>query len=133
MSKTAESRTVSVSINRELHEVYRFLSDPGNFPQWASGLCLSIRQEGDAWVAETHHGEVKVRFTSPNPYGIVDHYVYPAPGGEVYVPMRVGANGSGSEVLLTLFRQPGMSDTKFAEEAGWVERDLQSLRARLEK
>lgn len=133
MSKTAESRTVSVSINREVAEVYRYLADPANFPQWASGLCLSIRQEGGAWVAETHHGEVKIRFTSSNPYGIVDHYVYPSPGGEVYVPMRVVPNGAGSEVLLTLFRQPGMSDTKLAEDASWVERDLLALKARLEK
>jgi hypothetical protein len=46
--------------------------------------------------------------------------------------MRVIANGAGSEVTLTLFRQPDMSDAKFAEDAEWVARDLRRLKDVLE-
>jgi hypothetical protein len=63
----------------------------------------------------------------------LDHTVIPAPGVEIYVPLRVVANGdAGSEVLFTLFRQPGMSDEKFAADAKWVLSDLQKLKALLE-
>jgi len=41
------------------------------------------------------------------------------PGVEVYVPIRVLPNGSGSTVLFTLFQLPGMSDEKYAEDAGF--------------
>lgn len=133
MSKTCESRTVSVSIDRTAAEVYAFLSQPENFPQWASGLCSSIRPDGDAWLADTPNGPMKVRFTAPNAFGVLDHYVYPAPEQEVYVPMRVLAKGQGSEVLFTLFRQADMSDERFAEDLGWVERDLRDLKALLER
>jgi hypothetical protein len=52
---------------------------------------------------------------------------------EIYVPLRVVANGdAGSEVLLTLFRRPGMSDEKFAADAEWVLSDLRKLKALLE-
>jgi hypothetical protein len=133
MAKTAEARTVSVSINRSPNEVYQFLAEPENFPQWASGLGHAIRRHGDSWRVKTLHGEVTVRFSEPNPYGIVDHTVYPDEGNEIYVPMRVVANSAGCEVLLTLFRQPGMTDAKFGEDAQWVERDLQTLKNKLEK
>lgn len=46
--------------------------------------------------------------------------------------MRVVANGSGSEVIFTLFRQPGMSDEQVTEDAAWVERDLGTLKNILE-
>jgi hypothetical protein len=46
--------------------------------------------------------------------------------------MRVIANGMDSEVMLTLFRVPGMSDEKFAADAQWVMRDLNRLKELLE-
>lgn len=59
----------------------------------------------------------------------MDHYVDTGgEDGEVYIPLRVIRNGDGAEVMLTLFRQPEMSDTKFAADAKWVARDLQALK-----
>jgi hypothetical protein len=131
---TMEALTVSVSIERPWSEIYDFGSVPENFPAWASGLGSSLERASDGeWVAETSEGRVTIRFSEPNKFGVLDHTVIPAPGVEIYVPLRVVANGdAGSEVLLTLFRQPGMSDEKFAADAEWVLRDLQKLKALLE-
>lgn len=106
-----------MTIERPPREVYDFVSDPKNLPAWASGLAAAV----------------KVRFVERNKYGVLDHYVSVASGQEVYVPMRVFPNGSGSEVLLTIFRQPGVSEEKFAEDAQWVRRDLEALKDVLEK
>jgi len=76
---------------------------------------------------------MNVRFVKNNDLGVLDHYVSPAPGAEVYVPMRVLPNGSGSDVLFTLFKLPGMSDEKYAEDAGLVTRDLETLKRVLER
>jgi hypothetical protein len=46
--------------------------------------------------------------------------------------MRILSNGTGSEVLFTLFRLPEMSDEKFAQDAEWVKRDLDALKNLLE-
>ncbi len=83
-------------------------------------------------MVETPQGPVNVRFSKKNDFGILDHYVSPAPGVEVFVPMRVVPNGSGSEVVLTLFQTAGMSDEKFAEDIRWVEQDLKTLKRILE-
>jgi hypothetical protein len=59
----------------------------------------------------------------------MDHYVDTGAGPEIRVPLRIVANGDGAEVLLTLFRQPDMSEAKFAADAEWVGRDLLALKA----
>jgi hypothetical protein len=63
----------------------------------------------------------------------VDHTVIRPSGQRVYVPMRLIVNGSGCELLFTLFRESKMSDTQFASDAGFVQRDLDRLKMVLEK
>jgi hypothetical protein len=126
------SRTLSVSIARPPAEVYDFVSNPENLPKWVTSFCRSVSKSGDDWIIETSQGSMKIRFAERNALGVLDHYVYPAPGVEVYAPMRVLANGAGSEVIFTLFRRPEMSDRQYAEDAGMIERDLATLKQVLE-
>jgi hypothetical protein len=132
MATTLESRTITVRIARPQHEVYDFASVPENFPRWASGLARSLKNVAGEWIADTPEGPVKVRFTERNAFGVLDHHVAVRPGVDIYIPMRVIANGTGSEVLLTLFRLPDMTVEAFARDAEWVERDLNTLKALLE-
>jgi len=74
-----------------------------------------------------------VRFAPLNNFRVAEHFVWPAPGVEIYVPLRVPANSSGSEVVFTLFRSPRMSPGKFHADSALVESDLQMLKAVLEK
>lgn len=132
MLKLLEARTISVSIARSPAEVYAFVADPVNLPRWASGLGTSVEVVQGELIARTAQGQVKLRFAGRNDLGVLDHYVSPAPGVEIYVPMRAVANGAGSELVITLFRQPGMSDATFQKDADWVLRDLFALKAVLE-
>ena len=126
-------RHISVGISRPLEEVYAFLAEPENLPRWATGLGHSFRHlEGLEWLAETPMGPMKVRFSERNPFGILDHAVIPADGEPMHNPMRVFANGDGSEVVFSLFQRPGMSDEDFARDADWVSGDLQRLKTILE-
>jgi len=125
-----ESRTISLSINRNWEKVYDAVWRPEDFSKWASGLSKSsLTRDGEAWRAEGPEGTVRITFTDHNAFGIMDHHVDVGNGTSIYVPMRIIQNGDGAEVLLTLFRQPGMSDEKFAADAEWVGRDLLALRA----
>ncbi|HWP59154.1 MAG TPA: hypothetical protein VNL14_14770 [Candidatus Acidoferrales bacterium] len=132
MTGTFESRTITVRIGRPADVVYNFASDPENFPKWASGLAKSLTKTNGEWVAETPQGPMTVRFTGQNRFGVLDHYVIPQSGPGIYIPMRVIANGDGSEVIFTLFRRPEMSAEKFLEDAAWVNRDLNALKDLLE-
>ena len=133
MTNLPQSRTLSVSINCPPDRVYAFVSNPENLPRWAAGLCKSVRKSDEGWIVETAQGPMNLRFAEDNGLGVLDHYVSPAPGTEIYAPMRVLPNGPGSELLFTLFRLPGMSDEKFAEDAGLVTRDLEALKGMLDR
>lgn len=128
-----EARTLSVFIGRAWNDVYESIWRPGSFPKWASGLSQSsLEKVGETWTAEGPRGTVRIRFTDHNAFGVMDHYVDTGKGPEVYVPMRVIANAEGAEVLLTLFRQPQMTQEQFLADAEWVKRDLSSLKDLLE-
>ena len=127
-----ELKMVSVVIERPADEAYAFLSAPENFPRWASGLGASLRRVDDEWVAQTAEGEVRVRFSEPNARGVLDHAVILPEGKSVYVPLRVLPSGNGCELVLTLYRQPDMTDEKFAADAEWVLRDLRAAKRLLE-
>jgi hypothetical protein len=124
--------TISVSIQRTAGDVYAFVSDPANLPQWAPGLCRSIVPLGDVWIAESPTGPVTVQFIERNAFGVLDHLVTLPSGDEVYVPMRVVTNGEASELLFTLFRREGMSDAEVEADVGAVKADLLRLKAILE-
>jgi hypothetical protein len=127
-----ESCTLSICIGRPWKDVYEAIWRPETFPKWASGLSKSsLEKDGEMWRAEGPEGVVRIRFTGHNPFGVMDHYVDTGSGVLIYIPLRVIANADGAEVLLTLFRQPEMSDEKFLADAEWVKRDLLALKTLL--
>jgi hypothetical protein len=133
MIQFKEVRYLSIGIDLDPDAVYAFASNPENLPQWAAGLGQGVKRAGEHWEVVTGEGTVGLRFTPHNDYGVLDHTVVLADGTEVYVPMRVMPNGSGSEVMLGLFRQPEMDDAAFARDAGLMQGDLQALKALLER
>jgi len=127
-----ESRHISEWIGRPAGEVYDYASDPVNLPRWAPGLGSSVEKSGGRWFVQTSMGRVGFAFVPRNEYGVLDHDVTLPSGEVVYNPMRVIADGHDCEVVFTLRRRPGMSDTEFSEDAGAVAADLARLRRILE-
>lgn len=128
----SEVRHVSVSISRSPAEVYAFAADPANLPRWAAGLSGAIAQVDGEWIAESPMGRVTVRFAPPNAFGVLDHDVTLPSGETVHNPLRVVANGDGSEVIFTLYRRPGVSEEELADDTRAIERDLGTLKGLLE-
>lgn len=124
---------ISIAIGRPPAEVYAFASNPENLPQWAAGLSGSIKQLKGEWVAESPMGKVTIRFAEGNAFGVLDHHVTLPSGVTVYNPMRAQPNGTGTEVVFTLHRLPGVSTADYQEDAARVRKDLERLKAILEK
>jgi hypothetical protein len=129
---TSDSRHISARIDRPADEVYEYASDPVNLPAWASGLGSSVELVDGRWIAESPMGRVAFAFVPRNEYGVLDHDVTLPSGESVYNPMRVIADGTASEVVFTLRRQPGMTDDAFARDADAVATDLAALKRALE-
>ena len=128
-----EVKNISVSIHRSPQDVYAFVSNGEYLPRWATGLGNKIRRVGGEWLAEGPLGNVKVRLADPNELGVADQDVILEAGVTVHNPIRVVPNGTGSTVIFTLMRLPGVSEQKFAADSKWVERDLTTLKTLLEQ
>jgi hypothetical protein len=129
---TVDSLTITMRIERSPEATYAFAAAPENMARWAAGLGASFEKRGKEWIAESKQGPVTVRFTPRNELGVLDHHVTLPDGTMVYMPMRVIANGGGSEVLLTILRLPDMDDATFRADAEAVRRDLERLKTLLE-
>lgn len=128
-----ETRIIDIVVDRPMDEAYAFASRPENFPEWAAGMSSSLQREGDRWLAETPLGQATVRFSPPNAFGVLDHWVMLPGKPVIYIPLRMIENGNGTQVMLTLFRQPGMDDMNFDQDAAMVRKDLSALKRLLEQ
>jgi hypothetical protein len=128
----SQSRHLSVPIDRPAGEVYAYARNYRNLPEWAAGLASGIRLVAGRWLAESPMGQVEVRFVPVNDLGVLDHDVVLPSGETVTNPLRVLADGDGSEIVFTVRRRPGMSDEEFAADAAAVQADLETLRSVLE-
>ncbi|MDM7855849.1 SRPBCC family protein [Cellulomonas alba] len=129
---TSESKQLTVLIERAPAVVYDYVSEPAHLAEWAPGLGSSVIQVDGRWFVETDAGRVGVEFAPRNEYGVLDHYVAFPTGDVFYNPMRVTANGDGSEVVFSVRRLAGMTDDEFERDAGLVAADLDRLRRILE-
>lgn len=130
---THTARHISISVERPPRDVYRFVSHVPNLPRWAHGLGTTVREVDGEWFVEgAALGAVKLRVAPPNDMGVLDHEVTLPSGERVLNQARVLLNGTGSEVVFTLFKLPGVLDEEFARDHEAVARDLATLKRLLE-
>ena len=128
-----DARAISIAIACPYERAYAFAHVPENFASWAAGLSNGLRCVDGAWRGDTPAGEAIMRFSPRNDHGVLDHHVLLPGRPEIYIPLRMIANGAGTEVVFTLFRQPGMDDAAWEADEQLVRRDLETLRTLLEK
>ena len=128
-----ESVHVSTTIDCPAGDVYDYASNPEHLSTWAAGLAHQDVQLVDGqWVVESPMDVVIVAFAPPNDFGIVDHDVTLPDGETVRNPMRVIPNGDGCDVIFTVRRRSGMSETDLAADVEAVTADLATLRSLME-
>lgn len=127
------SRHVSRVIAATPAAVYAYASNPDNLTAWAAGLALSeVTRQGNSLLVDSPMGRVTVTFAPHNEYGVIDHDVRLPSGVVVNNPVRILAHPEGAEILFTI-RQRDLSDEEFDRDSAAVERDLDTLRGRIEE
>ncbi len=125
-------KQISISIDRPVSRVYEYASNPENFPRWVAFIESITLQTDGSWIAESDLGNINIRFTPENKFGIMDHLVTLPDGSAVNNPMRVVENGTGNELTFTLFWMPGRTEEEFDHDAELVEADLKKVKELLE-
>jgi hypothetical protein len=128
------SEVVTVSIDRPYADVYDFCIDPMNFGRWnlmPDGIMEPLG--GHEYLVDLPQGRKVMRFMQPNSFGILDYQVYERgeSAGQVR-PIRLVRNEAGTDLQLTWFQQPGVSEERFRSEIEWLRSDLLRLKTFLE-
>ena len=118
------AEVIHTSILAAREEVVDFLVDMHNWKSWAPWIGSVTRVSDRDWALETDVGSMKVHFVDQSCVGLLDHEVTLESGVRVLNGMHVLPNGSGSELVMTVFQSPDVSTEEF-------ERDIQAVRADL--
>ena len=128
------SIVVTVSIARPFAEVYRFCADPVNFGRWnllPDGVMEALG--GNEYLVDLPQGRRVMRFMPHNDFGVLDYQVYErGESAGPTRPLRLIPNEAGTDLQMTWFQQPGVSDEQFHSEVEWVRADLHRFKAYLE-
>ena len=128
-----KSSTICLQIERSFAEVYPFLADPRQLPNWFPLTKADLtRIEPERWRIVAPQGFRIVTFTPPNPFGILDCSVDSLGYPTRQFVVRAFANGAGTELHVTLLQAQGTSDQSFASEVEWFRSDLSALKSYLE-
>jgi hypothetical protein len=127
-----ESQHISIYIERPAAEVYAYVVNPANLPNWAAGLSGSIEERDGRWFAESPMGKIEVAFVPENPYFVLDHDVTLSDGTTFNNPMRVITHDAGCEVVFTLRRQADRPEDDYEADARAIQTDLATLKRLLE-
>lgn len=101
---TAQVQNVSVSINKSQNFVYEYASNPENLSEWAIGLSKTkLVKHGDAWLADSPMGKIKVNFVGKNIFDVLDHDVTLPDGTVAHNPFRILKNQEAQRRSLLFF------------------------------
>ena len=125
----ADTRTITIN-NKSQKEVFEYLLQVEKWPEW-SVFAPSVTKDGNLWIVHTPQGDIKLRPAFNAELALLDHYLLVG-DNEIFIPNRVVPNGSGAEVIITIFQAPNLTEDKYQEQIGWVEKELQNLKKSLE-
>lgn len=126
------SNTEQVVISSPAREVFAYVADPENLPEWATGFAQAVGREGDRWVVTTPAGDVGLRVEADPDLGVVDYVMELAPGAEVTAPTRILPHGDNTVYVFTQLQAPEMPDEVFDRQIEELRRELPQLRHLLE-
>jgi hypothetical protein len=125
------SYTETVVLDAPSREVFDYLADVGNLPEWASEFARELK------VVEGRHkvvnglGEFFFEIRANKESGVLDMYAGPAEDQLALFPTRVVPLGQDrSAFTFTMFQAPGQPDELFESQHASLLRELENVRRR---
>jgi hypothetical protein len=127
-----KSSYFSVRIERDVDDVYRFITDTSKLGLWARGLRSAAWEPSRTVVGESSAGSMETCFAEQIDFGVCDLSITTPDGQVIECPMRVVRDGTGTEVVFTL-PADAAADPERREELGVaIAADLDRLRGAIE-
>lgn len=123
------TKTCVVSVQKD--EVFRFLADIENLPEWATQFVKDLFVVGGKYKAKTPLGEVFIRFETVPEAGLINIYAGPTEQDMNPAYLRVipfARNSTG--VMFTFFKWQNTGDKEWEDFREWIEIEVGNIKSR---
>jgi len=125
--------TVATIVKAPKEKAFRYLSDIGNLPRWATEFCRKLDEEGGKYYVNSPQGRVLFEIRSNRETGVIDFMGGPSETQLTTWPARVIDLSNGeSAFLFTAIQEPPLSDGEFEGQLASLRREMENVRKALE-
>jgi hypothetical protein len=126
-----EARTVTAVLDAPREEVFRYLADVANLPDWATEFARELRFEDGKAKVVNGLGEFYFSIEADPDTGVIDMYAGPTEEELAVFPTRVvGLTGGKVASSFTMFPGPEMPDELFESQYEALLREFDNIRDR---
>jgi hypothetical protein len=125
------NETVTAVLPADAPEVFDYLADVENLPDWATEFARRLERDGDDYKVVNGLGEFFFEIRSDPATGVIDMYAGPTKDRMALFPTRVvGLPDGGSAFTFTMFQAPDMPDELFESQYASLRREFENLEHR---
>jgi hypothetical protein len=126
-----EARTVTAVLDAPREQVFRYLADVQNLPDWATEFARELKFEDGKAKVINGLGEFYFSIESDPETGVIDMYAGPTEEELAVFPTRVvGLPGGKVAYSFTMFQGPEMPDELFESQYEALLREFDNIRDR---
>jgi hypothetical protein len=125
------NETVTAVLPATADEVFSYLADIENLPDWATEFARRLERDGDDYKVVNGLGEFFFEIRADPGTGVIDMYAGPTKEQMAIFPTRVVAlPDGGSAFTFTMFQAPDMPDELFESQYASLRRELAGVERR---
>ena len=125
------NESVTTVLRAPRDEVFEYLSDIENLPDWATEFARELKHEGGRYKVVNGLGEFLFEIRADRETGVIDMFAGPTEEEMVVFPTRAVALPDGQTAYtFTMFQGPDMPDELFESQHASLRRELENLERR---
>lgn len=109
-------QTISITVAAARDDVFNFLSEANNIPQWAPRLFIRIWKVGTLWKIHTPWGEMNLCLQADSRTGVIDFFIGEQLDEMSVFPLRVMSVPHGSMITLTHVQTAAMPNDVYDQQ-----------------
>jgi hypothetical protein len=123
--------TVTAVLEAPPHEVFDYLAEIENLPEWATEFARRLERDGDYYKVVNGLGEFYFEIRADPDSGVIDMYAGPTKDAMALFPTRVvGLPGGRSAYSFTMFQGPDTPDELFESQHASLRREFGHIERR---
>jgi hypothetical protein len=125
------SHTVTTVLPASKREVFTYMSEIENLPEWATEFARELRHDEDGCTVVNNLGEFRFEIRADEETGVIDMLAGPAAEQMAVFPTRAIELADGlTAYSFTMFQGPGMPDELFEGQYESLKREFKNIEAR---